>query len=71
MNSAKDLVRVGGIVDLDKNQFFVGVWSKRRGTHARRGKESRLGGRLAVERACWRLLCVVEKEPLMGVDREI
>ncbi len=41
------------------------------GTHARRGKESRLGGRLAVERACWRLLCVVEKSSLTGVDREI
>ena len=41
------------------------------GTHARRGEESKLGGRLAVERACWRLLCVVEKGSLMGVDREI
>jgi hypothetical protein len=30
-----------------------------------------IGGRLAVERACWRLLCVVEKGSLMGVDREI
>jgi hypothetical protein len=39
--------------------------------HARRGKESRLGGRLAVKRACWRLLCVVEKGSLTGVDREI
>jgi hypothetical protein len=30
LNSAKDLVGVGRIVELDKNQFFVGVWSRRR-----------------------------------------
>ncbi len=37
--------------------------------HARSGDESRLGGRLAVESVAWRLVCVVEKESLMGTVR--
>ncbi len=66
----KDLGGVGRIVELDKNQFFVGMQSGR-GTHARRAKESKLVGRLALVREFWRLLCVVEKGSLTGADRKI
>ncbi len=41
------------------------------GTHARRGKERKLVGRLALVRAFWRLLCVLEKGSLTGADRKI
>ena len=53
-----------------KNSFSL-VCKAEGGTHAKRDKDSRLGGRLAVEKACWRLLCVVEKGSLTGVDRKI
>ncbi len=56
----KDLGGVGRIVEFDKNQFLLACEAEG-GTHARRGKESKLVGRLALVRAFWRLLCVVEK----------
>ncbi len=69
MNSAKDLGGVECIVELDKNQFLLACKAEG-GTHARRGKESKFVGRLALVRAFWSLLCVVEKGSLMGADRK-
>jgi hypothetical protein len=37
----------------------------------RRGWGRRLGGRLAVLRAVWRLVCVVDMDSLMGVEKRM
>jgi hypothetical protein len=57
-------------VELDKNQFLLACKAEG-GAHARRGKENKLVGRLALVRAFWRLLCVVEKGSLVGADKKI
>ncbi len=66
----KDLGGVGRIVELDKTSFLLACEAEG-GTHAMRGKESKLVGRLELVRTFQRLLCVVEKGSLMGVDRKI
>ncbi len=57
-------------MELDKNQFSL-TCKAEGGTHARRGKESKLVGRLALVRVFWRLLCVVEKGSLTGADSKM